>query len=192
MSSYGRNFGFRIPPDADDRGGRYANGDTALPIGAPVKIDLVEGVNALGLQVVQLATGAQAPALSGAGIIVYEYGPAAFAGDDPNLVLFSDKDTAPAGAAVQLVHGPGVKVWLTNTDNTAFDDFTANFDHSTARVMVAGLGATPTVTVGDYLTPGTGNNTAGYWAETGSASNAWLRVTRVEYDRHSVEAEMLF
>jgi hypothetical protein len=57
--------------------------------------------------------------------------------------------------------------------------------------MVAGLGATPTLQVGDYLTPGTGNDSAGYWAETASAANAWLVVTLVDSARQEVEAELL-
>jgi hypothetical protein len=58
--------------------------------------------------------------------------------------------------------------------------------------MVAGLGATPTVAVGDYLTPGTGNGTAGYWAETATEANAWLIVTAVNASTGEVEARVNF
>lgn len=190
MSSYGRNIAFRKPPESENRDGRYCVA-TALALGVPVKIDNSAGFNTIGLQTLALATGAQAPVASGCGLIIYEYAPAAFAGNDPNLILYSDKDTAPAGGAVQLIHGVGVKVVFTNTDNAAYPDFTATF-HSGPRVMVAGFGATPTVAVGDYLTPGVGDDTSGYWAETGSATNAWLRVTHIDTTRHEVEAEFLF
>lgn len=190
MGSYGRNIEFRKPPRVEHRDGRYYT-PTAIAMGVPVKEDIATGFNSLGLQAVALATGAQAPALSGCGLAIYEYAPAAFAGDDPNLVLFSDKDTIPANGAIQLIHGVGVKVVLTNTDNASNPDFVASY-HSGPRVMVAGLGATPTVVVGDYLTPGTGDNTSGYWAEVGAGANAWLRVTNVDLTRHEVEAEFLF
>jgi len=191
MSNYGRNFEFRIPPESEDRQGRYyLDSATAVQIGAPVKVDLtVSGINTLGLTPVVLATGSQAKPLPGqGGILVYEYGPAAFAGNDPYLTTYSDKDTAPAGAAVQVVKGPDAKVVLRNTA-------AQTFLHSTtygAKVMVAGLGATLTLAVGDMLTPGTGNTTAGFWAETGTAANAWLVVTAVDNVRGEVEAKLNF
>jgi len=194
VSSYGRNFGFRIPPVHGNRLGRFVTPATGaeIPIGAPVTGDATVATNALGFQTVDLTTGTTARPLGNAGIIVYEYGPNAFAGDDQNLVQFSDKATVPLGAACQVVHGPGVKVVFTNTlTNAASVDFTGTY-RSSVRVMVAGMGATPTVAIGDYLTPGTGNDSAGYWAETGTFANAWLVVTSIDTSRLEVEAEFLF
>lgn len=193
MANYGRNFAFRIPPEGNERPGRFVSPSTGnhLPIGVPVQADVSEAVDTLGRQPIELVTGAAPTPKGNAGILVYEYAPAAFAGDDPFLVTYSDKDTAPLGASVQVVHGPGIKVVLTNTLDTAVGvDFTGVY--GTQRIIVAGIGATPTVIVGDYLTPGTGNDTAGYWAETGSAANAWLVVTHVDTVRHEVEAELVF
>jgi hypothetical protein len=51
------------------------------------------------------------------------------------------------------------------------------------------MGATPTVKVGDLLSPGTGTDVAGYWAVNATAANAWLRVTNVDAARQMVEAE---
>lgn len=190
MSSYGRNFEFRTPPIARDRGGRYyLDSATPVAIGAPVKVDVAGDENDLGLLPVQLATGAQAiPASGMGGILVYEYGPWAFAGDDPWLTTYSDKGDAPAGAAVQVVSGKNVKVVLRNTEDFTF---LAGRDYD-GVTFVAGLGATPTVAVGDLLTPGTGNGTSGYWAETGTASQGWLVVTKVDTERGEVEARLNF
>lgn len=190
MSSYGRNFEFRSPPESEERGGRYYLDETAaVMIGAPVKVDTTGAENDLGLLPVNLATGAQAKPLPGmGGVLVYEYGPAAFAGDDTNLVTYSDKDSAPAGAAVQVVRGQDVKVVLRNTSDRTFLHTTAY----AGKTMVAGLGATPTLAVGDMLTPGVGDSTSGFWAETGTAANAWLVITKVDTVRGEVEAKLNF
>lgn len=185
--SYGRNFEFRVPPQSGQRAGRYALDATSVPIGAPVKATGAEDTQ--GRAVVSLATGAQAPVAGITGIAVYEYkGMEGWAGDDPYLTTYSDKDTVPANAAVQVVSGDSVKVVLRNTVARTF----LNTRSYTGRKMVAGLGATLTLAIGDYLTPGTGNGTAGYWAETGSATNAWMVITKVDNTRGEVEARLLF
>jgi hypothetical protein len=189
MSNYGKNFEFRVAPHGGQRSGRfYLDETSAIPIGAPV-IYADGSENALGLLPVELATGATGtPAPGLGGIAVYEYGPAAFAGDDPWLTTYSDKDKVPAGAALQVVSGVDVKVVLRNTVDSTFLN-TRDYD---GRVMVAGLGATVSVAVGDYLTPGTGNDSAGYWAETADPTEAWLVVTKVDNDRGEVEARFVF
>lgn len=191
---YGRNFDFRIPPHQGDRLGRFVLTGTAgghVVIGAPVTYDSVTAAptDFPGAENVKLATGAQAPIVGQSGILVYEWGPAAFAGDDPFLTTYSDKDFAPVGKLVQVVHGSQIKVLLKNTSARTF----LNTRAYAGRVMVAGLaGATPTVAVGDMLTPGTGNDTAGYWVETATASQAWLRVVAVDNTRSELEAQLLF
>lgn len=185
--SYGRNFDFLVPPQGGQRAGRYFNDEgAALPIGAPVVITSDE--NTLGLLGVELATGDQAkPAPGKGGIVVYEH--IVYDGVDPVINTYSDLDTAPDGAAVQVISGSEVKVLLRNTTATTFLSRTS---YPNARVMVAGLGATPTVAVGNYLTPGTGNDTDGYWAETATAANAWLIVTKVNASTGEVEARLNF
>lgn len=191
--SYGRNFGFRVPPRSGQRAGRYVfDGASAIPIGAPVVVaDAAtpdDGfTDALPYT---LATGAQAPTPGQCGIAVYEHGPAAFAGVDPFLTTYSDIDTVPVGKLAQLVSGDTVKVWFRNTVDRTF----LNTRDYEGRAMVdpAAVGATPTLKVGDYLTPGDGNDTGGYWDETGSATNAWLLVTLVDPDAGLIEARFLF
>lgn len=188
--SYGRNFEFRTVPLNNQRSGRFYLEGAAIPIGAPVLVDTVTAESALGLLPVQLATGSQvAPKPGMGGIALYEYGPAAFAGNDPYLTTYSDKDLVPSGAALQVISGSTVKVVFKNT--TAFS-FLHNRSY-TGRVMVAGLaGATPAVFVGNYLTPGTGTDVAGYYAVTATAANAWLVVTKVDNVRAECEARIAF
>lgn len=192
MTTYGRNFSFLIAPQSSKRAGRYSvpTTGTPIPIGAPIKVNNAVAATALDLRPVQLATGAQAVLPGECGIMVYEYGPNAFAGNDPDLVTYSDKDTAPLGAAVQMVAGTDVKVLFKNTNDSTFLTVTSY----TGRTMVAeGVDTTtPNVDVGDYLTPGVGSASAGYWTKAASSANAWLVITKVDDVRSEVEARMLF
>lgn len=60
------------------------------------------------------------------------------------------------------------------------------------RTMVNGMGATPTVSVGDFLVPGAGDDNDGYWTSTATESGAWLVITAVDPIRVAVEARMMF
>lgn len=189
MASYGRNFHTRVSPYTQQRRGRYVMAQGAdVPIGAPViAANLAVPDHSLTDSLpAQLATGAQAPKRGFAGIGIYEH--IQIIGHDPVLTTFGDIDTIPDTEMFQLICGPNVKVVFRNTAARVFRT-TRNY---TGRVMVAGMGATPTVAVGNYLTPGTGNDSAGYWATTGTASNAWLVVTNVDVARQEVEAEFNF
>jgi hypothetical protein len=185
--AYGRNFEFRVPPRAGQRGGRYAAGASTIVIGAPVKATGAEDTR--GRLVVNLATGAQAPVPGICGVAVYEYkGEEGWATYDPYLTTYSDLDFVPALAGMQVVAGDTVKFLVRNTVARTF----LNTRSYTGRKMVAGLGATLTLQVGDYLTPGTGDDTNGYWAETAVFANAWAVITKVDNTRGEVEARMLF
>jgi hypothetical protein len=137
-----------------------------------------------------LAVGTQAkPAPGTGGILVYEYAPNAYAGSDPFLTSYSDLGACPAASAIQVVGGTQNKVWLKNTTSQ-------NFLHNrtyAGRIMIAGFGgATSTLAVGDFLTPGLGTDADGYWGETATAANAWLVVTKVDAVRGEVEARINF
>lgn len=204
MATYGRNFGFRIAPRSESRAARFATNATALsgagtagtgatgsgliPIGAPVVADTAVGLDTLGRQIVKMPAASAAPIPGLSGIAVYEYGPAAFAGHDPQLDTYSDLGVVPPGAALQVVSGPYVKVVFTNT----WPEFFLMVRQYPGRQMVPGIGATPTVIVGDYLVPGQGDDTDGYWTSTGTAAGAWLVITGVDTVRLQVEARMLF
>lgn len=190
--SYGNNVEFRVPPHGGQRSGRFYLNETAdLPIGAPVKHDTAADENDLGLLPVEQATGATARPKPGmGGVALYEHkNDEAFAGVDDTLTTYSYIDKVPAGKALQVINGTEVKIVLRNTDDNTF----LNTRAYAGRKMVAGLGgATPTVEVGEYLTPGTGNDDDGYWAVTASEPNAWLVVTKVDNDRGELEARLLF
>ena len=186
---YGRNFHFLVTPRQGERAGRYFLDETSpVPIGAPVKLTASGDTDSGARLGVELATGAQAKPVPGTGgILVYEH--IQFLGVDPNEVTYSDFDTAPAKAAVQVVNGTTVKVGLTNTTDTSF---LVRAGYPATRVMVDGVGATTTVEVGDFLTPGDGNDTDGYWEVTATAANAWLVVTAVDGPTGLVEARLNF
>lgn len=190
MGTYGRNFEFRRPPESSARDGRWSThaDQPAIPIGAPVVADLAAAPNTLNLPLVTLATGATPRAGVEKGILVFEYGPAAFAGDDPYLTTYSDKGEAPPGAAIQLIHGdPSIKVVLKNTVARNW----LGVRSYPGRLMVAPAGLA-TVAPGDFLTPGVGTDAGGYWAETATEADAWLVVDSVDPIRGEVEARMLF
>jgi hypothetical protein len=100
-----------------------------------------------------------------------------------------DLDYAPNGRMVQVLHGPGAKVWLRNTDADTTEPG-LNFPSSRAAVtMVDGLGAaTPTMAVGDLLGF---DGSAGHWEATSNADEAFLRVTFIDHDFKRLDAEIL-
>lgn len=189
MGSYGRNFEFRVPPVHGQRGGRYVldAASDALPIGVPVRA--ADGATAdeglTGALPVTLATGAQVPKTGMCGLVLFEH--IDLYGFDPVMYNASDRDTCPPGKMVQVIAGDRVKVVFKNTSDRTFLQTRAY----TGRTMVAGMGATPSLQVGDFLTPGAGNDDDGYWAE-GTAANGWLVIERVDAARDEVEARFTF
>jgi hypothetical protein len=190
MGTYGRNLEFRIPPEAENRPGRFAvpTTGTKIAIGAPIQVTAGAAPTDLDLAPVTLVTAPTAPLIGLCGLVLFEYAPAAFAGVDPFLTTYSDLGDVPLGAAVQMISGPEVKVVFKNTTARDFLDIR----HYTARTMVGGMTATPTIAVGDMLTPGPGDDTGGYWQETSDPTLAWLRVVHIDTTRLEVEARFAF
>jgi hypothetical protein len=189
MGSYGRNVDFRVVPIEQQRRGRILQDEsTDIAIGAPFVInDAVEGVDLwTDALPAKLATSAQAPKRGMCGIGIYEW--IDFNQLDPEYFTYSDRDKIPAKRQFQLISGPGIKVVFRNTTNNRSFMGTRTYP---GRIMVAGMGATPTVKVGDYLSPGVGNDASGYWA-TSTSVNGWLHVTNVDAKRQEVEAEFIF
>lgn len=182
--AYGRNFGFRSFENIV-RLGRQRTPKTGAPIllGAAVVVD----DSAPGF--LRLATAAEDPTQLG-GVLVYEYintqGVGGFNGVDMNLTTVSDVpfNVAPKGAYAQIVHGIGVKVWYRNTaDKPLYDG-----RNQTGLTVVAGLGATPTVAIGDGLVPA-GDGT---WREAAGTETAWLYVEQLDAVAGRVEARFAF
>ncbi len=157
-----RNAQFLVSPRHGERGSRFVldTASDALPQFVPV---VVTGANdGLGRAVVELATDSggnkDKPLPGQGGILVYEQ--FRYDGSDTAITTYSDKDTVDAGSPVQVITGAGhVKIAYRNTSAATFY---TRADYPTARVMVAGVSiATPTVAVGNMLTPGVGNDTDG-------------------------------
>jgi hypothetical protein len=192
MGNYGRHVTPLQTPPKEYRLGRYITGDEPILQWAPVRVPDDAELDAEGRLPLELCTGATAPKVGKHGLICYEQPDANFAGYDPMLARASDLDMAPANTAVQLVHGRMVRVEYRNYAASSFGPAVGGQAYA-GRIMVAGAAiATPTVDVFDLLTPGTGTDEDGYWAETGSEDNAWLRVTAVDHDRGLVQCQLLF
>jgi hypothetical protein len=183
------NFEFRVPPRPNNRAGRYKIGATPLRIGVPVKVVDDAELDAQGRLELELVTGNVGKPIAGIhGLMVFE--PAfsyAFQGRDRRLDTPSDLVEAPANAAVQLVNGDDVKITLRNTDEQNF----LGGRLYPAATYVAGLGATPTLGVGDFVGPGAGDIDDGFWAATNEA-NAWFAVVGVDAARQEADLRMLF
>lgn len=190
MGSYGRFGDFLQSPRPEDRLGRYVNGSgVTIPMFVPVKVPNGAHVDGNGQMALALATGAQAPVKARAGIAIFENPTPDIPGLDPVLSRADDLDYVPIGAACQLVSGDYVRLRLVNAG--AYDLYGQRT--YPGRVMVAGLGgATPAITEGDLLTPGVGSDSAGYWAKTVTAAEAWLRVTAVYNDSSELDAQFCF
>ncbi len=190
-----RNFGMRRFTNLV-REGRFrapASG-TELRLGTMVEVDpgdvdrireanATSGVAIGGSDDVRTAT---------CGILWYEHDSQTF--NDPRFggaagLLPQDLDTAPNGRMVQVLSGPGVKVWLRNTAaDTAEPGL--NFDPTRAAVqMVNGLsGGTPTTAVGDLLGWDATND---FWEVTTDLAEAFLRVTNVDSDLATLDAVLI-
>lgn len=174
--SYSRNFGFRDFTNII-RDGRNKTPST----GSPLVLGTAVVVDAANPGVVKVpAANASPSALSG--VLVYEH--IQYKGVDAALTESVDMDTAPLGQYAQIVHGPGVKVWFKNTASVTLADGRTR----APRTMVAGAGATPTLAVGDLLTPAAD----GTWKETSTAAEAWMVVESVDTTRGLVEARLTF
>jgi hypothetical protein len=187
MSSYGRNFEFRISPMPQKRLGRYINGEEVVPIGAPVQVPAGAENDLDGRLPLELVTGDTPPRTGMNGIAIFEHAHNAYAGFDPVLRTESDFGDVPAFQPTQLVSGDHVKVVFRNT--TAEDLTFLGRQSGSPRTMVADLDG---AAVGDFIRPGAGNDDDGYWAIDGEEDGAWFVVTYVDSPYGEVEAQMLF
>lgn len=176
--SYTRNFGFRSFENIV-RDGRHKTPATGNPflIGTAVQVDPANP------GFLKRPTAASAPtALSG--ILVYEH--IQYQGVDPFLTSPQDYPftVVPLARFAQMVHGIGTKVFFKNTADKPLYDGRVQ----PGATLVAGLAtATPTIAVGDYLTPASD----GTWAE-GNAGNGWLQVEQVVNSTGLCEARLTF
>lgn len=123
---------------------------------------------------------------SGLGVLWFEH--IQYQGVDPNLVLYVDRDTAPANALVQIVTGAGVKVQYRNTIAITLADGRTRAARSMINVTSLNVGDYLTVAAGGTLTRGTANGTA-------PAATDVMRVTAIDVSlgagREIVDAVLL-
>lgn len=175
--SYSRNFGMRSFENVV-RKARFKTPAT----GQPFKIGTAVVVDPDNEGRMKAVTTATAPtALSG--LVVFEH--IQFQGVDTTLVTNHDTpfDLVPQNRHAQIMSGKGAKVWFKNTADAVLYDGRVR----SGSTMVAGLGgATPSLEVGDYLTP-----SADGWA-AGTATNGWLQVEQVNHAAGLVECRVTF
>lgn len=185
MGVYGRRFHFLVPPLPHDRYGRCVTSG-AIVIGTPVELGSTEDAN--GQRPLTLRTTAVAPQKGKHGILVYENPFDTAPGFDPIQYAFGDFDTAPDAAPAQMVSGGYIRFRL---KNVAAETVQGQKTYA-AKKMVAGIGvATPTLAIDDFIGPGPGDDTNGYWQESDSA-HAWAIVTHVDNSTGEVDARLLF
>lgn len=188
-----RNFVFRKSPRGGQRGGRFTlAGDKVITSGVPVVAAAGNGKDATGRVLVELAVGAQNKPKPGlGGIAVFEN--IDFIGTPSGITTWSDVDSIRPGDSIQVVTGAAGSVKVAFTNTLGDTSYINRENYPAKRIMVAGVSiATPTVAVGDYLTPGTGTDADGYWAVTSNAAQGWLVVTAVDSSIGLVEAELNF
>lgn len=177
---YSRNFGMRGFENVV-RAGRFKvagdfdeGSDGTLYLGTAVKGDANGNI---------VRPGAAANPDQLSGLLVYEH--IQVQGVDSAITSPQDEpfNKAPLGRYAQIVRGPGAKVWLKNTSDKPLADGRTQ----TGVTMFAGGGATPTVAVGDFLTPAAD----GTWEE-GTATNGWLQVEQISSDGNTVECRITF
>lgn len=187
MGNYGRHVNVCQPPLAEHRAGQYIAGEDLVqwcPVVASGNPD------ANGQIEVNKETGATVPLIGVHGLVCYEQPDANFVGYDPLLTRASDMGDIPAGSSVQLVRGPETVLEFRNFPEVT--SFHGMRDYP-ARIVIAGVSiATPTLAVGNLLTPGVGDDTDGYWAETANEDEGWLRVQSIDTDLGLVVAQVLF
>lgn len=104
--------------------------------------------------------------------------------------LMQDFDTAPRGRMVQMLRGPGAKVWFRNTEADTTESG-LNFPATRVeRVMVAALGHDGAGNLGvDALLAWDEVN--GYWATTAVLAEAFMRTTFTDNTTGVADAELL-
>lgn len=183
-----RNFGMRRFTNLVREGRFRSPAATELRLGTLVEIDPADTAR------VREADGTTGVAIGGSGdvrlatcgILWYEHDSQTYEGRAAGS-LDVDLDTAPTNRMVQVLHGPGTKVWLRNTDASTTEPG-LNFPSPRAAVtMVNGLGSAG-VSVDDLLGWDATND---YFAVTANADEAFMVVTAVDDTLKKLDAVLL-
>lgn len=186
---YTRNFGMRSFENVV-RNGRFRVPPAGAANAIPNDAGSVDGEVLIGTAVVidpdnpgfvRRPTAGQAPGPH-CGLVVYEH--IQWKGTDPALTTSRDFETVPNGQYVQIMRGPGTKVWFKNT--TAKTLYDGRSQPGRELVDADALsGATPSLTVGDYLTV-----TADGTFVEGTRDDGWFIVEQIDGD--TVECRFTF
>jgi len=187
-----RNFGMRRFTNIVREGRFRAPAAADLVLGTGVELDPNSTTDP---QEIRQIDGAGPNDLGGAGILGlvgllwYEHDSQTYVGA-PAGSLVQDFNTAPRGRMVQIIRGPGVKVWFRNTEADT-PEAGLNFPATRVeQVMVAALGFDG---AGD-LAPDNllaWDAVAGNWAETAVLAEAFMRVTYADNALNTCDAELL-
>jgi hypothetical protein len=187
-----RNFGFRRFTNTVREGRlRAPASGTVLKLGTGVEVDAADTDR---VRQATSATGTGGAGLVGqlVGALWYEVDSQNY--NDPRFGAAAgqspvDMDYAPNGRMVQVIHGPGTKVWFRNTEANTTEP---GLNYPSTRdevVMVANLGfnGTGDLAVDDLLG---WDDTNDVWAET-TIAFAVMRVTAVDNSANTCDAEFL-
>lgn len=187
-----RNFGMRRFTNLVREGRFRAPAAADLRLGTGVEIDPTSLTDP---QAVRQISGAGPNDLGGLGIlgmvglIWYEHDSQTYVGA-PAGSLIQDFNTAPRGRMVQVLHGRGAKVWFRNTAASTTE---AGLNFPSTRpevVMVEDLGFHGTGDLAvDNLLAWDAVNTR--WGRTAVLAEALMRVTYVDHDIDTCDAELL-
>lgn len=185
-----RNFGLRRFTNLV-REGRFR----APATGTELMLGTLVQINAADTDRIEQATAAGVGIGAGGdtrtdlcGILWYEHDSQTF--NSPEWggaagLLKQDLNTAPNGRLVQVLHGPGVKVWLRNT---GANETEPGLNYPAVRPAVTMVNSIGTVAVGALL----GWDPGGFWAVTTTPGEAFLRVTALNTNGvDSLDAEIL-
>jgi hypothetical protein len=187
-----RNFGIRRFTNLVREGRFRAPAAADLMLGTGVEIDPASTDDP---QEVRQIDGAGPNDLGGLGILGlvgllwYEHDSQTYVGA-PAGALVQDFNTAPRGRMVQVLRGPGAKVWFRNTE-AATTEAGLNFPNTRVEVvMVEDLGfhGTSDLAVNDLLAWDAVN---GFWGRTAVLAEALMRVTYVDHSINTCDAELL-
>ena len=185
-----RNFGFRRFTNLVREGRFRAPAATELRLGTGVEIDATD--TSLIREITSVNGTGGTGVVGMVGILWYEHDSQTY--NDPRFGRAAalspvDLDTAPVGRMVQVLQGPGAKVWFRNTEaNTTEPGL--NYTSTRAEViMVANLGhdGTGDIAVDDLLG---WDDTNSVWAKT-TAAFAILRVTAADNTAGTCDAVLL-
>jgi hypothetical protein len=162
-----------------------------LKLGTAVEIDATDTDY---VRQATVATGMGGTGIAGQliGVLWYEHDSQTF--NDPRFGAAAgqspvDLDWAPAGRMVQVIHGPGVKVWFRNTEANTTEPGLNWASTRPEVVMVEDLGfhGTQDLAVGDLLGWDEAN---GFWGRA-TEGFAVMRVTAVDHALGTCDAEFL-